>query len=67
MKSCFVIPRKFLDHLLLALSAACLLILPDHLYGFVSGKGQLLSRPYTLAVLFVISFLLLALRRRLAV
>lgn len=67
MKSCFAIPRKFLAHLLLALSAACLLILPDYLYGLVSGKGPLLFRPCMLAVLFVIAFLLLALRKRLAV
>lgn len=63
----FAFPLNLLAHLLLALTAACLLILPDYLYAFVAGNGPILFRPYTLAVLFVISCLLLALRNRLAV
>jgi glucan phosphoethanolaminetransferase (alkaline phosphatase superfamily) len=57
-------PRKLLAHLSLSLAAACLLVLPDYLYAFVSGGSPVLFRPATLAVLFVISFLLLALRSR---
>lgn len=56
------LPFKILAHPLLALAAACLLILPDYLYTLVADNGPILFRPYTLAVLFVISFLLLALR-----
>lgn len=63
----FAFALKFLAHLLFALAAAGLLILPDYLYAFVSGSGPLLFRPYTLAVLTAIAFLLLALRNRLAV
>lgn len=57
-------PPKILAHPLLALAAACLLILPDYLYVLVAGNGPILFRPYTLAVLFAITFLLLALRNR---
>lgn len=67
MKSRSTLPLKILAHPLLALAAACLLILPDYLYALVADNGPVLFRPYTLAVLFVISFLLLALRNRLAV
>lgn len=67
MTARFASPFKLLAHLLLALTAACLLILPDYLYAFVAGNGPILFRPYTLAVLFMISCLLLALRNRLAV
>lgn len=67
MKSRPALPVKLLAHPLLALAAACLLILPDYLYAFVSGSGPMLFRPYTLAVLAVIAFLLLALRNRAAI
>ena len=67
MKIQFTLPLKILAHSLLALAAACLLILPDYLYALVAGKGLVLFRPNTLAVLFVISFLLLSLRNQLAV
>ncbi|MHB1084961.1 MAG: phosphoethanolamine transferase [Thiobacillus sp.] len=67
MKIQFTLPFKILAHALLALAVACLLVLPDYLYALVAGKGSVLFRPNTLAVLFVISFLLLSLRSRFAV
>lgn len=67
MNSRVSIPRKVLVHAFIALAAACLLIIPDHLYGFVSGKGLIAFRPLTLAIMFVILFLLLALRSRLVI
>ncbi len=67
MKKPFELPAKILAHALFALAAACLLIVPDYLYALAADKGAVLFRPYTLAVLFIVSFLLLALRSRLAV
>jgi len=67
MKTKFTLPLKILVHALIALAAASLLVLPDYLYALVAGKGPVLFRPNTLAVLFVISFLLLSLRNRLVV
>jgi glucan phosphoethanolaminetransferase (alkaline phosphatase superfamily) len=67
MQTTATLPFKFLAHLLIALAAACLLILPDYLYASITGSGPILFRPYTLGVLFTISFLLLALRSRMAV
>jgi glucan phosphoethanolaminetransferase (alkaline phosphatase superfamily) len=66
MNSLLSILRKTLTHALIALAAAVLLIIPDHLYDYISGKGLIAFRPLTLAVMFVIFFLLLALRSRLA-
>lgn len=67
MKQPFDLPVKILAHALFALVAACLLIVPDYLYALVADKGPILFRPNTLAGLFIVSFLLLALRSRLAV
>lgn len=67
MKSRPVLPVKLLAHPLLAVAAGCLLILPDYLYTLVTGSGPILFRPYTLAVLTIIAFLLLALRNRAAI
>lgn len=59
--------HKFLAHLFLALASAGLFVLPDYIYPMLADSGVVLFRPYTFAALFVISFLLLATRSRLAV
>ncbi len=67
MSTRFALPFKFVIHAMLALAVGCLLILPDYLYALAAGNGPQLFRPYTLAALSLIAFLLLALRNRLAV